>query len=336
MPRLTDEQRNQAIGMLESQVTVSEVARRFNTSRPTIYKLQTRVQVTGTVRDTPRSGRPCVTNQAEDRHLRVVHLRNRFKTASSTAREWTGQHQISRYTVKRRLKVHGIVARRAAERCALLVGHRQARLNWARLHRAWIDQQWDRVIFTDECRFQLESHDGRQRVYRRRGERFSSNCVSTASDKRGLMVWGGVTTNGRTDLVVFNGSVTARRYINEVLQANVLPFLAQHGRQHIFQQDNAPAHSAHLTRNFFQQNQIDVMTPWPSRSPDLNVIEHVWDKMKRDIRSQNPPPRTIQQLQRAVVNSWQNIPQNFIKTLVRSMERRCQEVINARGGYTHY
>ena len=150
------------------------------------------------------------------------------------------------------------------------------------------------------------------------------------------MVWGGITANGRTDLVILNENLTARRYIDEVLQPHLLPFLTQHGGDLTFQQDNAPAHRALATRQFFMNHQISLLTPWPAKFPDLNVIEHLWDRMKRDISALGPPPRTVQQLQRAVINSWNTIPQHVIQALVRSMRRRCNAVIDAVGSYTQY
>ena len=58
---------------------------------------------------------------------------------------------------------------------------------------------------------------------------------------------------------------------------------------------------------------------WPSRSPDLNPIEHIWDIMSRSD---------------ALVQVWEEIPQETIRHLIRSMPRCCREVIQARGGHT--
>ena len=41
------------------------------------------------------------------------------------------------------------------------------------------------------------------------------------------------------------------------------------------QQDNARAHTARATRDFLQQNNVNVMN-WP----DLNPIEHLWDEIQ--------------------------------------------------------
>jgi len=45
------------------------------------------------------------------------------------------------------------------------------RHRWARKHNRWVSQVWNRVIFTDESKFNLNWVDGRVRVWRRRGKR---------------------------------------------------------------------------------------------------------------------------------------------------------------------
>ena len=76
MPRLTIEQRAEAIGMLRARVSIGRVANNFGVSRPTIYNLLTKHQATGSVKDRPRAGRPRVTTGREDRHIRTANLRS--------------------------------------------------------------------------------------------------------------------------------------------------------------------------------------------------------------------------------------------------------------------
>ena len=100
------------------------------------------------------------------------------------------------------------------------------------------------------------------------------------------MVWGGLCGNQLVGPHFFNvqprrgGSVTAHRYIAEVLRPLVLPFFAR--RRHRFQQDNTPAHTARATQLFLQGNNIQTL-PWPALSPDLNPIEQLWAYLKRQI-----------------------------------------------------
>ncbi|KAI3368553.1 hypothetical protein L3Q82_025565, partial [Scortum barcoo] len=69
-----------------------------------------------------------------------------------------------------------------------------------------------------------------------------------------------------------------------------------------------------------QDEGIDAMD-WPARSPDLNPIEHIWDIMSRSIHQRHVAPQTVQELADALVQVWEEIPQETIRHLIRSMPR---------------
>ena len=48
---------------------------------------------------------------------------------------------------------------------------------------------------------------------------------------------------------------------------------------------------------------------WPSRSPDLNLIEHIWDELGNCVRQQVNPPQTLWDLEHALVEQWRHLPQ---------------------------
>ena len=79
----------EADGMLRG-MSVNYVAAHFNIHRSTIFRLKRKLNLTGDVVDLQKTGRPNKTTAGEDRHLRTLHLRNRFRSASETARNWTG------------------------------------------------------------------------------------------------------------------------------------------------------------------------------------------------------------------------------------------------------
>ncbi|KAI4900190.1 hypothetical protein NFI96_017673 [Prochilodus magdalenae] len=64
--------------------------------------------------------------------------------------------------------------------------------------------------------------------------------------------------------------------------------------------------------------------------------EHIWDIMSCSIHQCHFAPQTVQELTDALVQVWEEIPQETIRHLIRSMPRRCREVIQARGGHTQY
>lgn len=150
------------------------------------------------------------------------------------------------------------------------------------------------------------------------------------------MVWGGISLEARTELVVLErGTITADRYIRDCLESHIVPYAPFKGPEFMLMQDNARPHVARVVTEYLDE--VDIQTlPWPARSPDLNPIEHVWDALKRRIRSRNHVPETLPALRNAVVEEWDQIPQEFISGLISSMPHRLEAVIQARGGNTRY
>ena len=337
MPRLNQNQRLRAIGMLESGLRQVDVATHFGVTRLTISNLHRRYRLQGSADDLPRSGRPRVTSAAQDRYIRTSHLRQRFLPATVTAARTRGRtnNRISAQTVRNRLAEHGIRARRPYRGPVLSQRHRHARQTWARQHIRWNQNQWRNILFSDESRFCLSFADGRHRLYRRRGERFADACVLPVDRYGGgsVMVWGGISYDNRTPLVIVRGNLNAQRYRDEILGPVVVPFMTANPHVTTLQQDNARCHTARLCTDFLNRQNIPVL-PWPALSPDLSPIEHLWDNLGQRVRRRQP--LTLDQLINILLEEWNRIPQEEIRRLITSMRRRCLAVSDANGGYTRY
>jgi hypothetical protein len=149
--------------------------------------------------------------------------------------------------------------------------HRAARLQWGRTRLRWNRNTWQNILFSDESRFSLKFSDGRARVYRRHGERFSDACV-LETDRFGggsVMILGGISHVERTDLKVIDGNLNAARYRDDIIAPIALPFLRRHRFSHVFQLDNARCHVARVSMDFLNDNNIRTL-PWPALSPDFN------------------------------------------------------------------
>lgn len=120
----------------------------------------------------------------------------------------------------------------------------------------------------------------------------------------------------------------------DVLQNKMLPFAEDEmPLKWEFMQDNDPKHSARSVKWWFQQNEVLVME-WPSQSPDLNPIEHLWGVLKNKIGSFKS--KNKQELWEKIQETWYSIPPEVCANLVGSMNRRCQEVIKMKGSSTKY
>ncbi|GFW41911.1 transposable element Tcb2 transposase [Trichonephila clavipes] len=266
--------------------------------------------------------------------------RNRRQTAAEIARHTTQAtgRPISRFTVARRLHGGGLFARRPVRCVPLTPAHRRRRSLWYREHRNWRDNEWGRVLFTDESRFSLSSDSHRILIWRERGSRnHPSNIIERDRyGGRGVLVWGGIMLGSRTDLHIFDaGSVNGTRYCNEILLPYVRLFRGAMGLQFLFMDDNAPCHRTVAAEQLLESEDIERMD-WPARSPDLNPIEHVWYFLGRRLAARTLPLVTIRELRLALQDEWAATPQQLIDTLILSMGRRCETCLAVRGDHIPY
>ncbi|GFX24447.1 transposable element Tcb1 transposase [Trichonephila clavipes] len=78
------------------------------------------------------------------------------------------------------------------------------------------------------------------------------------------------------------------------------------GAEFLFMDDNARPHRANIVDECLQSEDITCMD-WPAYSPDLNLIEHVWDTLGRRIAARQPNPTCLPELRRALLDEWCNI-----------------------------
>ncbi|GFU38499.1 transposable element Tcb1 transposase [Trichonephila clavipes] len=129
--------------------------------------------------------------------------------------------------------------------------------------------------------------------------------------------------------------MTVYIYRDDILKQHVRLFRGAMGAEFLFMDDNARPHSANIVAECLQSEDITRMD-WPTYSPYLNPIEHVWDMLGRRTAARQPPPTCLPELQRALLGEWCNITQYQIDSLILSMPRRCKVCIASSGRHTPY
>lgn len=204
------------------------------------------------------------------------------------------------------------------------------------------NDQFDDVIFTDECSVQLGSNRRLvlTKVFRDdKGKIISKDIPHISKVKHPLKVhvWGGISKRGPTQILVFTGIMKADFYTECVLQNTLLPAihnLYPSPNSHRLWQDNDPKHTSTKARNFMTQNEINWFKT-PAESPDLNMIENVWSAMKYNVGKTNPKNQA--ELVSALTQFWNEhlTPQQCCR-YINHIHRVIPKVIEKEGGYSGF
>lgn len=217
---------------------------------------------------------------------------------------------------------------------------KQNRLNFAKDHMNWGSTtnndpgDWKFVVFTDEKKFNIDGPDGYNYYFHdlRKEERFLTRHHSREG---GVMVWGAITYYGTLELEVVSGKMTGNSY--KMMLENKFPKIREifGPLPWIFQQDNAPVHTAGVVRNWISMQNVETLS-WPPYSPDLNIIENVWGWLTRKVYENGRQFETKTELIRSIRAAWSEISLNYLESLYNSMPNRIFDVILQKGGYTKY
>lgn len=315
-----------------------EIGRRLSISEYSVRQTIKRKEETGSFHDRNRSGRPRSTTKQEDRYIIISSLRNRRSTASEITANFNVCHEtkISTTTVKRRLLDVGLRGCVSVKKPRLTKAHKQKRLTWAKEHKNWTPEDWNKVLWSDESKFESFGNKRRSFVRRRPWEMMLEECtVQTIKHGGGnIMVWGCFGGGQVGTLVKIDGKMTKEVYL-DILKEHVLNCGTELiGEGFFFQQDNDPKHTAKVVKEYLRKKSeegfLQVMT-WPSQSPDCNPIEQLWDHLDREVRKN--PPSGKNNLWLSLKSIWEAVDGQYLQKLCDRLPRICQALIKSRGGH---
>ncbi|CAC5421093.1 unnamed protein product [Mytilus coruscus] len=147
------------------------------------------------------------------------------------------------------------------------------------------------------------------------------------------MIWGCITYEGVGTSTVVTGNINALKYILRLLTIlfGLLLIVTDFpGDNYIYQDDNAPVRRANSAKEFIEQKQLHGME-CPAQSPDLNIIENMWRKIKLELQKQAHNKTTKAQIETAIRYIWTNIPLECTRKHYDSIPRRLRQVIRPKG-----
>lgn len=331
MARIVESKREAILDLHKSGLGQREISRRLSVSLRAVQGALNRFKKGFGTSDIPQTGRPRILSKRDVSRLVVASKRNPKKSAPELRKECSLANVCSITTIQRTLRENGLFGRIAAKKPALTEKLKRKRKEWCSERRAWTAFDWEKIIFTDECKVELMP---RRREYVRRSknsDRFHEKyTTATKKFSPSIMVWGGIRGDGKKVLVRCERSVDQHEY-QRILDV-ALPQI--YTSRFIFQQDGATCHTAHSTKDYLTRKSIRCLPSWPAQSPDLSPIENLWDIIKDRMKKHSP--KNLDELWSLFKQEWDEIPMSQIKNLYASMPCRVYSVLKASGGNTKY
>ncbi len=283
-------------------------------------------------RKTPSSelknqGRPKKLDSSDKRFVREFLRKNTNAKVNDIRNEILKSRgkDVSASTIGRLLKNLGLKFSKPQIVPLLTDTQKTKRMMWCKHHEK---MRLNGVFFSDET--YIEIGGGKTGVWHKIGKRPK---LGKAKFTAKLMFWGAISCSSRSPLFAIDGTMNTDRYI-KLLQDDFFKWVHEQDiEMTVFQQDNASCHVSKRSKQFFQDQNVQVLD-WPANSPDLNPIENVWGILKDKVGKRSP--QTKVELQRFAIEEWSVIPQNVIKKTIKSFKKRCAQVISRQGEKCDY
>jgi transposase len=282
---------------------------------------------------------PKVTD-SKKRLIKRLILDGQLHTAAEVHRYLVQEdYQLSYSSACKLLKSMGFQAKIKKKKPFLTKRHKNLRLQWAKRYQNWTVADWSKVIFTDETKINVWGSDGVKYYWIRPGDPLQPHHLDlTVKFGNGsVMMWGCMSIHGVGYGSCIEGTMNASVYCN-ILNTTFNESLDWWNLGYediIFQQDNDPKHTSKKAKKWFSDRDIEVLE-WPSQSPDLNPIEHLWHHLKLKLSRYETKASGVGELWERIDKEWNSLTTEECVRYIESMPARVQAVLEAKGGQTRY
>lgn len=335
---LTEFERTEIIRLHGEGKTYDEIRQQLRCAKGSITYTLRRYDQHHTIRDLHRVGRRRISTARDQRSLLRMVKKDRTQTSTELARQWmlSNNQTASPRTVRKILQDYDYMWRPACPKPRLTENHVKQRLKFCKEHRTWTKRRWRDVIFSDEMNVEVDNRKNRIMLRRTIDEKFKSDCLERRrrQGSGSIGIWACLSYDGVKFFKLYKGRLNAESY-QDILGDYLLPSLdlMEEKEFAIFQQDNAPCHSANVIKDFLVENKIQTLQ-WPANSPDLSCIENLWSWL--DGQLAKIQIGDVDHLEVAIRQILSNVPLKVCHDLVDSMPARITECIREKGEVTHY
>lgn len=314
-----------------------KISKELNIPVPTIGAIVRKWKSCDSTLDLQRSGRPKKISERTTKWMARKVQQNPFITRKELQEDLEkAGTSVSKDTISRGLHSKGLHSRSPRKTPLLKKTHVKARLKFVENYKDKSPVFWEKVLWSDETKIELFGRNTSTHVWRKTGEDHKPiNTIPTVKFGGGsIMVWGCFASNGVGEIEVIEGRMDGSKY-REILERNVKKSASALGlgADFYFQQDNDPKHTAKMTKKWFDDNNINLLS-WPSMSPDLNPIENLWKILKLKVHRRNP--QNLNELKVICKEEWVKITPECCNKHVSSYGKRLEAVKQNNGYGTKY
>lgn len=351
--RLTDEQKNYIICWHKEGFSYNDIILKFEKEFPralgkgTISEIIKKYDATNSVENLVSPGRPEVYSERYKRSLARNALLHQDKSIRDIEdNEILNPEGASRSTIQRSIISNNIKTIVRPKRLKdLTEDHMKKRKKYAQEHIAWTFDDWKLYLFADEADL-FPTYQGKEHLRLKEEQKVADLHVDSgwANRKLTIKVWGLISYWGVGPLIRYYGSMERVLYLGTLTRELEprLPAIHRAARAEFghnvdltFIDDNASCHGVPEVVTWKNKNHLcsDI---WPSRSPDLNLIENVWGYLEDRLYEIKDLLYNSDDVWNHTLEIWNNINRDYIVSLYRSMPDRMQSLLDNRGGPIHY
>ena len=158
--QLSEFERGEIVGLKKANFSYREIAQISNRFKSAVEKTVNDYVSKNKTTIALRPGRPKKLSDRDERQLMRVVKENTKTTACQLVESLEKINIIaSEKTIRQTLHSKNVYGRKAVKKPLISDVNRKKRLYWCHSRKNWSSSEWDKIIFSDESRFELFQND---------------------------------------------------------------------------------------------------------------------------------------------------------------------------------
>ena len=156
--------RQAIVKLHKEKQTIRKISEKVKRSKSVVGRVVKSYNDTDKIVSAFKTCRPRKTSSREDQIMQRMSLKDRFKSCTEIKRVMnsTSCVNVSRQTVFRRLKEIGLFNQTPKKKPLVSSKNKKKRLEFANRYVIWTYENWAKVFFSDESKFNLFGNDGKK------------------------------------------------------------------------------------------------------------------------------------------------------------------------------